>query len=725
MVKDEKTNPISVPDDYKEKLKQLSEKTGISVDKLIEEFLVYCRFADGVKEADTDDKKYSIAWAKLLSEVNKLKQQEISKEQQANIEINKDILETDIQLSREQFILDNLMDTVEDKFKFVVLRSLSGRIHKSKDLMFSVIFTSKLGRYHPIVVLSNGEIYPITDRYKELLGEIAKYEQTQDEKNNPTYSNKNSIPDWEKYQYFKYMGTTYKFSFPISKDITTDIQSTDNNAINYIMNNKIFSPEIYDDVVKNITDFYYHPSKYEYDVMGAFAIESYIYEMLGRTIYLIFYGKQGTGKTYAIEILRYLMFNGYITGKGTIPSTVRKIHNKGISLCQDEFEKMDKGDTVKFVAVCNSGFNPNKHYSIVNMAVKDITKQDVEFRTFCPKTFTANSLYIFDASFLDRCYIVNSVKAGKPLKDIYQLSQEDVSHLQEIRNKLFIYCINNWEKILKDIDETKKELESQGVFGRETDKNSIILGIIKHFKGKEYSDEVKKYIKEKAPLEKLEKTLSMEEIILTEIVSIYNDTTPDERGKLICVEAQHLHLLLCQKMGYPDPKTKGAPHNRTPGNILRGFGLLSKLENKQRSGSAGRWEYRINIDELKNVLKTEGYNELLERITTFSTSRTFSTFRETSESTESNECTEWCLQEHKHPQNFKIFNTEKKISYEFSEKKQQKLAEICEKQAMDGKLITFDFLNHHFCKLDIDKAVGLGFLIRLPDGNYKHKDLEV
>ena len=58
----------------------------------------------------------------------------------------------------QNFILNNYMDTIEDKEKYKILHGLSGTIYKQKRIKYSVVFASKQGKYHPLVLLDTGKI---------------------------------------------------------------------------------------------------------------------------------------------------------------------------------------------------------------------------------------------------------------------------------------------------------------------------------------------------------------------------------------------------------------------------------------------------------------------------------------------------------------------------------------------------------------------------------------
>lgn len=541
-----------------------------------------------------------------------------------------------------EHIINHLMDTPEDESKYKILHNLAGKIDvDEKETMYVVIFSLKQGIYHPLIVLDNNEILPIYNRFSELLTQIQDYEHGQElgiPAPEPEYGNRSGIPDYEKYYYFTYKGVLYKFSFPVIWDFKHNINTLNNKAIHYVMNDKAFTKNLYDDSLNQIKLYYHHNFEFEYDVMVSQVVLSYIYPLIGRVFYMPFLGGQGSGKSVALRVLSYLCKNGKFGGKGTVPSSVRMIELYGISLCQDEFEKMGQDEKIIFTGVMNSGFDEGAPYQITNMGNKDITKQVVSFKTFCPKMFTCNSLYGFDISFIDRCYIIHSVKAGISTKDIHQLSRHDLEIFQELRNKMFVYCLRNWREILADINNSKTELEKVGTFGRASDMMSIILGIITHFKGKDYADQVKQGINEKAPMELLEKTMTIEEAILSYIVDKFSKA----HSTMVKIENDTLRLKICTDLGI-DHESKEAPTHRRLRTLVTNLGLIPKKENLGFN-APGRRVYNINITDVLNAVKREGYTKLEEKLKVYnltpsipSTPSTLSDFTEDTEDTKETE----------------------------------------------------------------------------------------
>ena len=505
---------------------------------------------------------------------------------------------------RHEFIVKNLMDTPEDKESFKILNFLSGIIYvENNAVLYAVVFPKKYGLFSPVAVLSNKEMYLVRNNAHIVM------ENEKDDDGKSLYKKISEVPSEEHYQFFKINKVTYKFNKPVFFDANQSINTVDNDAIHDVLNGKVYTVQIFNDLIEIITSYFFHPNKYEYDVIGAATVVSYITHILGNVFYLVMYGGRGTGKSSLICLNSFLQFKGYFTGKGTIPSSVRLLNFQEIALNQDEFEKMKGDEKMRMVNVFNNGFNIYGKYTITNTNIRDISKQVTGMNTFGMKSFTGNTLSGFDPSFIDRLYVINSIKTNKSLSNIYELNRKDMQRFQSMRNKLFVYCMSNWKQIKGDITEVKKQLEKQKIFGRETDKNSLILGIIQHFKGEDYAKKVENYIQKKAPVQQLEYVLTLEYIILDTIVSQCNkDTTAFVK---VSNELLYNSLLASLDINSSD---KYAPSNQKPRIILDSLGLTLLAENVGYNDKGNR-AFDINVQQLRNILVNDAkYVELLKKL---------------------------------------------------------------------------------------------------------------
>lgn len=544
---------------------------------------------------------------KLRQAERQIKQRE---EKEADILIRRDMHELERQEKFHDY-LNDIMDTPEGKEKFKVLKSLSGIItNDDKEIFYQTVFAKKQGRCTPVVLTSNGSLHPVKNRANILIKRSMNLltEEYKDENGDPIYKKLKDVPEEERYQFFEYNNVTYKFIQSVFWEDSHNIQTIDNNAIHDVIKKKECTKQIFKELRNIIKEYFFHICPYEYDVLGTAAVISYIAYVLGNVFYLCFLGGMGTGKSTTLSLLSFLQFNGRFSGKGTVPSSVRLIHFHGISLNQDEFEKMNKEEKTMIVNVFNTGFNSYGVYTLTNMGIKDVRRQAISMKTFGMKSFTCNSLTGFDPSFIDRLYVILSIKTNKKLKNIYRLSAVDLKRFQDLRNKLFVYCLFHWREIRDDIDELRNKLEEENVFGSETDKNSIILGIIKHFLGDIYAGMVKRYIQQKAPVLQLEHIKTMEYIVLDTIVS----KCMNEKTLFVDVVNKELYTNLLSQLGM-SADNKYAPSDQKPRKILDSLGLTGRKENLGKMHGGNR-VYHINTDELINVLESNNYTDLLAKI---------------------------------------------------------------------------------------------------------------
>jgi hypothetical protein len=497
------------------------------------------------------------------------------------------------QHERAVVFLEKIRDTGDEEGNYQTLYHTSNVLGCSEnEILTHVVFAKKRGKYTPVVLTSNCDVLPIYDNEAALIKSGVK---------------KDAIKSCDKYHYFNHGGVRYQFTHKLGFDPIHNINHVSNCILDDVVNFKQYTKDLYTTLVKILKIYFYTPNEFEYDILASNVVLSYILCALGRVFYLVFIGAPGSGKTTGLVLLSFLQFNGKFGGKGTVASSVRLLHTYNIALCQDEFDKMQKAEKTLMVGVFNSGFNTYGSYTITNTNIKDVFRQVCSFRTFGCKGFTANDLYGFDPSFLDRCYILTSMKSNRPTKDINQLSRNQLKEFQDLRDNVFIYCLFNWGNIRDVINNLKKGLEKEGKFGRESDKNSIILGIIQHFKGKPYMLKVKKFLEEKAPVAQLERVQSMEYVIL-KAIALECEGLIDPKG-FVDVENETLYKALLDAFDYL-PSDRYAPSNQKPRSILDNLNLTSKKENLGWVHS-GRRVYHINLKEFAYVLHSRGYEDIL------------------------------------------------------------------------------------------------------------------
>lgn len=477
-----------------------------------------------------------------------------------------------------------LNETSNCKIKSV---SSSGLI--DDNTFFHTIFINEEGSYIPIVLTSEGKTIKIKDNYAELLKQGTK---------------KEDISEEQKYHYFKRNEVVFKFQIEdlFFRD-TYRINTVNDDVLNLIKGKKL-SKDVYNKCTSKLKEYWDHYNEYEYDIQIVSIFDTYILRTINKTFYEILQGKEDTGKSTLQKFLSKLQFNGLFGGKGTVALNVRLIHFLGCNVNQDEFDKMSKEEKKIFIGVANSGLYGDGTYSIVDTNKRRLKDQITILNTFSKKTFSTNNLYQFDKSFLSRCYILITTRQGRKLKDIMDLSEREQEEFQNLRNEIFVFCLLNWKDIKNSIQEVKKELEEEGVFGRKTDMNSIILGIIKHFKG-DYYKKVKTHLMEKEGLQQEERS-NTKESLMFEFLSnkfLSQDSTIEVTNK-------EISEYLAQELNLNEEEQKGL--GRSIGWIFRNYDLVRKKENIKR-GSRGERKYIIGRSVFVDMLRRFQYDVLVKK----------------------------------------------------------------------------------------------------------------
>ena len=461
------------------------------------------------------------------------------------------------------------------------------------DVFFHTIFLEFEGKFYPVIVTSSGKILSVIDNEKELLSSGYL---------------KQEINTDDRFYYFEFNNVKYKIIQPIIFKDIYKINTIDNKVISLIKDKKKPSKKLYDKGKKIIYDYWDHFNQFEYDIVLAFIFLSYLMRAIGKTFYWIMQGKKDTGKSTLQIVISLMQFNGFFGGRGTVALSCRFAHCLGVNINQDEFDKLSKDEKRNFIGMANNGYYADGTYGITNVNKKRIEDQIVIFWTFAQRSFSTNKLYDFDDAFLSRCYICVCVPNNRCVKNIFDLSEKDKQRFQDFRNNCFVYCLFNWKKIKNEIESVKKELEDEGIFGRKTDINSMILGVIKHFKG-DYYKKVKQYLMDKENIDQKEKHDTYESIVFDYIANLFF-----EEKHTVEISNKELVEHICNELGITPENTDKKPHPKTIGSILRNHSLLNKPENINRRGEKGATSYVISRSQFEDMLRRFGYNDILNKM---------------------------------------------------------------------------------------------------------------
>lgn len=156
----------------------------------------------------------------------------------------------------------------------------------------------------------------------------------------------------------------------------------DQDMIDHVLRGDYLDPtSLYSFVRSFIKRFLYFEHRQVFDILTAWVIGSYVYQLFQAYPYLHFMGEKGTGKTTILEILTQLSFNGKHLTKATPSSLIHQVHYHSSTLCIDEFEdysskRKSEDDLSRFL---NGGYHYKGSYE------KRSRNDNVILNTYSPK----------------------------------------------------------------------------------------------------------------------------------------------------------------------------------------------------------------------------------------------------------------------------------------------------------------------------------------------------
>jgi hypothetical protein len=236
-------------------------------------------------------------------------------------------------------------------------------------------------------------------------------------------------------------------------------------------------------ILKDYIDDGLYPA--HYTLYKAYLVSTYLFNVIRKAIYLIFYsGEPDTGKSSRQRILALLQNRGFMCGDVSPAYIARVIHKYGACVNIDEYDNAPRDVQERLLKIINGGAYPDGTYgrSMMEKGYDD----DTEWSTFGPKTVSLNTLHGIKKSTKSRSIIIPCLRNSRPIKDNLDLSEKDRQVFQDITDRIVALLLGGeWRNIQASIKEVRKDLEDGGIYGRDNDKISILVGIQKYFEGKE------------------------------------------------------------------------------------------------------------------------------------------------------------------------------------------------------------------------------------------------
>jgi len=321
---------------------------------------------------------------------------------------------------------------------------------KEKEIYRNEKFVSTEQVFVPVLITSNNECYEVGKEFEK--------------KNLVKFS---CLPDPENYQRRWSLNSIQKY-------LTGDVE-------------RINGQDLFDNIKKQYEHFLYFSHETWYTVHALWDIGTYFFLLSKYYPLLELRGLRGTAKSKIMTLSRQMSFNA--TEEMTNPSEptlFRDTHMKRPAKYIDEAEKL--------FMIIKGKVEPDNRAELINSSFKytgTVPRQEKEgnryhtvyFSTYSPTMIgSINGLY---GATEDRAIIHITVKPPTGDNRGDHDPNEDDHTWQDIRNKLYIYALQNW----KDIeDEYKNFKEETGLKNREQNIWKLILVIAKHIDLKIYQE---------------------------------------------------------------------------------------------------------------------------------------------------------------------------------------------------------------------------------------------
>lgn len=232
--------------------------------------------------------------------------------------------------------------------------------------------------------------------------------------------------------------------------------------------------ELYDDIKKVLTDYYYFKEPTYADILTAYIMMTYVYMLVESVPYLQLKGRPSSGKSLLVELLQQLTFNSEKLISANHTHIFRITHAKRCTLFLNEEEQLNNAQNVRNIELLpllkdtyskTGGDVPR--FTDARGGTYEVTR----FDAYCPKIVSGTKPV--EAILRTRMIQIDTVKIPKEelssLKDyninkIYLLPK-----LQEIRNKLMIWSLTQFPQYSNNYVNGLTALRDAGVGNRDLD----------------------------------------------------------------------------------------------------------------------------------------------------------------------------------------------------------------------------------------------------------------
>ena len=246
-----------------------------------------------------------------------------------------------------------------------------------------------------------------------------------------------------------------------------------------LTNGEISKEELLDEIKGQIDRFIVAKDLDKHLILGNILL-SYAQEWIHTLHYPFFVGETESGKSTALHLGKYLNYRclyGEDIPMADIYNFLGSDEEGTGTIAEDEAQEIIR-DREKIRMYKNSYSKGSVKARILLLKNK---KQQVFYKTFCPKWFAGEKI-LHDKGFLERLAIIYMIE-GEPKSNIKRATEKEAAELNQIRNKLLVWKLQNIGKDFQRID--------SGLKGRDQELWEDFISVVQ---GTKYFDKCKRVV---------------------------------------------------------------------------------------------------------------------------------------------------------------------------------------------------------------------------------------
>ena len=235
-------------------------------------------------------------------------------------------------------------------------------------------------------------------------------------------------------------------------------QMSNKSIVEFLKGRKTDPNELYGKIKKKLKSYLDLRKEEEYDLLVNWIIHTYLVNLFGSTSYIKVGGNQDVGKSTVMKVCSKLSFKGKLLSAPSAAVLYRTLNCSQNTLFVDEFENQNEENKEAILSVLNVGYTKEGCTIEKCDRGRDSDFEPQKFRAFSPKMFAGIS-DIRIPTLKSRCIELNMVRTTrKDLKNVDRIDDEEANEFQDIRDDIYIFCLENYKAIMQNFNSVDEEI---------------------------------------------------------------------------------------------------------------------------------------------------------------------------------------------------------------------------------------------------------------------------